>query len=223
MSIVDLYVNARNNSGTLDPSELDTYKAATIVGTSQMYDEFSGKYLKVPNMLVALRSISNSWLNNGVHVPVAGFNNRGRVVGIKPKSLEFNPNREEQDALYEAQLNPIVSDHTGQYIMGNLTLQTKNSALSNISVVNMIQTMDVELQLITESFIFDFITPNLLMNIHNTLNKYFEKWYTNNGIESVEINVYASDLDKKLKTVRVDIEVVPTSILEKLRLSFIIK
>jgi len=87
----------------------------------------------------------------------------------------------------------------------------------------MLQVMDIELTLFSERYLYDFITPAILDDIRNRINDYFVKWYRNNGVESVEVNVYASELDKKNKTVRVDIVVKPTSFIEKILLNFIIK
>ena len=202
---------------------MDNYKASVQAGDFEVFDTFSGKYIRVPALYQVAYNISASWRQNGVHVPVAGYNPRGTILGIKPGSMSFNPNRTYLDLFYLSQINPIIRDPSGSFRMGTLTTQKKSSAMSNESVVNMIQVMDVELSLFSERYLFEFITPEVLDDIRNRITDYFQKWYRNNGVESVEVNVYASALDKKQKTIRVDVTVFPTSFIEKLLLNFIIK
>ena len=192
-------------------------------GFYEVFDEYAGKYIKAPALLEQAYNISNSWLVNGVHVPVAGYSSRAQVSGIKADSLAFNPDKLYLDQFYLNQINPLIKDPSGYYMMGTLTTQRKQSAMSNESIVNMIQVMDVELSLFCERFMFDFITPSLLARINNQVNDYFVKWYENEGVKSVNVSVSASELDEKNKQVRVTVEIVPTSFLEKILLTFIVK
>ena len=208
----------RSNQATYDNRCL-SIKA----GTHEIFDEYSGKYIKVPSLYSLVYNISVSWRVNGVHVPVAGYNTRGNVTGIRDGSLAFNPDKTYQDLFYLNQINPIIKDPSGYFNMGVLTTQRKQSAMSNENIVNMIQVIDIEAGMLCEKFLFDFITPTVLSNLSNQLNDYFVKWTRNDGIEQVSVDVYASELDKKNKTIRVTVEITPTSFIEKILITFVVK
>lgn len=202
---------------------IDNRAASLFSNNYEVYDRFSGKYIKVPSIYDVVYNVSKSFNQNGVHIAVAGFNSRGLISGVKPYSLAYNPPLAYTDQFYLKQINPIVKDPTGIYIMGMLTTQKKASALQNMPVVNMLQVMDVELAMFCQQYLFEQLTTEVMDDLRNKINDYFVKWYNNRGIESVNVSVYASALDKKNKQVKIDIEIVPTSFIEKILLNFIVK
>lgn len=200
----------------------DNYRVSIKPGFYETYDRYSGRDVRAPALLRFVTNISSSWLTNGIHVPVAGYNDRGSISGIRPDTLAFNPDKTYQDLFYLARLNPIIRDPSGYYMMGTQTTQTKSSAMSNESVVNMIQVIDTEVKIMSEQYLFDFITPATIETIQNNVNTYFDKWFSNNGVEEVNINVFASEADKKNKQVRVEVTIKPTGFIEKILLTFIV-
>lgn len=206
-----------------DDLSINNFRAGIQGGNFVTYEPYSGKDIQVPALYQVCFNISRVWNSLGVHVPVAGYNARGNIDGVKRDTLAYNPPAPYRNQLYLKQMNVIVKDPSGVYRLSTLTSQKKASALSNESIVNMVQVIDVELTLFSEKFLFDFITPEVFSDIDNQVNDYFVKWFRNNGVEQVEVNVYASELDKKNKTVRVDVSIWPTSFIEKLIFNFIIK
>lgn len=202
---------------------IDNRAASLFANNYEVYDRFSGKYIKVPSIYDVVYNYSKSFNQNGVHIAVAGFNPRGLITGIKPYSLAYNPPLAYTDQFYLKQINPVVKDPSGTYIMGMLTTQKKASALQNAPIVNMLQVMDVELATFCQQYLFEQLTTEVMDDLRNKINDYFVKWFNNRGIESVNVNVYASALDKKNKQIKIDIEIVPTSFIEKILLNFIVK
>lgn len=202
---------------------IDNYRAVIQPGNFKVFDNFTGKYIKVPALYQLCYNIAVSWKNNGVGVPVAGYNARGNIAGVLKDSLAYNPAKIYQDKFTLVQLNPIVQDPTGLYRMGIMTSQKKNSALSKESIVKSLQIMDVELTLASQVYLFEFINPEVLSDIKNRFTGYFSKWLRKGVVESVNVNAFSSPLDKKQGIVRVNIELQFTGIIEKMYLNFIVK
>jgi hypothetical protein len=192
-------------------------------GSFEVKEPYNGTIVRVPYLVNYVTNISRTWLERGVQIPVGGYDERGTITGYIPESTAYSVNEVFQDTFYLHQINPMVEDPTGLYCLSTLTTQKKYTALSSESIVNMVQTMDVELRLISQSFLLRLITPSLLSTIKKTFNDYFLKWYRNEGIENVVVSVEANELDKKNKRVRVTIEVYPTSFVEKILLNFVIR
>ena len=192
-------------------------------GVFKIKEPYNGTVIKVPFLINYAENISRVWKQQGVQIPVGGYDDRGTITGYIPNSMDYSVSKTFQDIFYLNQLNPFVEDPTGLYCLSTLTSQKKYSALSNESIVNMVQVMSVELKLISQTFLLRLITKETLNKIKKTINDYFLKWYQNNGIEKAKVSVIANELDKKNKRVRVNIEVYPTYFIEKIMLNFIIR
>ena len=179
---------------------IDNRAASIFINNYETYDIYSGKYIRVPSIYDVVYNVSRSFNQNGVHIAVAGYNPRGLITGLKSDTLAYNPPLAYTDQFYLKQLNPIIKDPTGTYIFGMLTTQKKASALQNMPVVNMIQVMDVELGIFSQQYLFEQLTPEVMDDLRNKIVDYFVKWFANNGVESVDVNVYATALDKKKQT-----------------------
>ena len=196
---------------------------ALQAGAFKIKEPYNGSLIRVPFLMNFIENISRVWSQQGIEVPVGGYDDRGTITGYIPDTYSYSINQSFQDIFYLNQLNPMIEDPTGIYCLSTLTSQKKYSALSNASIVNMVQVMDVELRLIAQTFLLRFITPDTLNKIKKVVNDYFLKWYQNNGIEKVNVSVISNELDKKNKRVRVNIEVYPTYFIEKIMLNFIIR
>jgi len=212
----DLELSYRNEQLNFDNPYVSIYG-----NNFEIYDKFSGRNERVTSSYKVVESYGYVKKKYGLHYPVAGYTDLGNITGIS--KLAYNPNPNYLESFYQKQINPIVKTPDGYYFMGNLTTQKKNSALQNISIVNMLQQIDIDLKYLSEKKLYSFITPEVLSEIKVRTEEYFIKWINENGLEKVEVNVYATELDKKRKRAQVEVTLYPTSILEQIHISFIVK
>ena len=101
-------------------------------GYKQMFDRFNDVFRYVPlNGDIAGIAVRSDFESEPWFSP-AGFN-RGQVQNVT--TLALNPNKTERDALYQAGVNPVISQPgQGTVLFGDKTLLSKPSAFDRINV-----------------------------------------------------------------------------------------
>ena len=207
----------------LDDLTADNKYASIRGGFCTTYDDYSGRYIKVPTLYNIIKSISYNNTNLGCHIPKAGYDARGLVPNVKAHSLGFSPTKLYEDKFYLHQINHPVTDTSGIFYLSTRTMQKYNSSLSNESVVQTVQRIQRETEKMGKLYLIKLITPTLLADIENDYKRYFQQWLQNGALESANVYVVANRIDRKNNRVRVYMEVVFSGILEKLLLNTIVK
>jgi hypothetical protein len=201
---------------------IDTKWASIYANNYEVKDTYSGKSIRVSSTVKVAEKFGYVKNMYGINKVVAGYTDRGSITGIE--RLKYNPSPLELDNFYLAQINPIINDpKKGYAIFGNLTTQKRASALQNRNIVDTLQVIDVELSDFSEDYIFENLTESVLTDIKSKVEDYFVKWETNEALEKVTVQVYATAMDKKRKIVRVNVELNFTSIIEKILFTFLVK
>lgn len=182
-------------------------------------DSYSGRKIKVTMPYKLAEKIPSNDIANGLHYAFAGPK-RGIVSGFE--NLSWNPSPAWEERLYKAQVNYTLVDPKRTMIYGNLTSQTVNSSLSDLSHVRPLLRIQREVEDMMGDYIFDIITDRVLNQMTYDLNRYLTTWIENDCFESCKGLVYSTDYDKKRKIARVKIECVFTSVLERIIINFII-
>jgi len=149
----------------------------------------------------------------------AGFT-RGVIDSIK--ELRFNPRLGQRDQMYLKQLNPIVKFNPGYVVWGQLTSQSKASAMQDLNIVRLVLYCKRALEQYCRYFIFeqnDAITWNL---VSGGIIEFLEDIKKRRGLYSYGVEVGATEYEKKKKTFHVNVTLNPTRVVEKVELNFFI-
>lgn len=188
----------------------------------RVYDEYSAKNMKVTPTYFLAKKIPYVDRAFGCHYAFVGPN-RGEVEGFVEGSLAWNPTEPQKEKLYKKQINYIQQDPNHTMFMGQLTSQKKSTSLSDIPNVRALLRIRRDMEAIMEEYYFERINDNLLTTMTNAGNKYLEEWLNNGCCTTARCQCYASDYDRKCKLVRVSVELVFTSFVERVLITFSIQ
>lgn len=187
---------------------------------NKVYDAFTGQdvwFSPIYHMSYLIPrndSVAEVWY------AVAGFN-RAAIENIK--ELRYNAKLAERDNMYLMQLNPIVKFSNGYTVWGQLTSQAKPSAMQDLNVVRLVLYCKKALEEYCRYFIFeqnDAITWNA---VAGDVNDFLAQVQRKRGLDSYDVEVSATDYEKKRKTFHVNVTLYPTRSVEQIDLSFFIK
>jgi len=174
-------------------------------------DTYSGGDIAVDFTYILASMIPEHDLAYGSYVPMAGAR-RGVITGFK--KISFNPNDEQQDTLYRAKVNYAMQTTAGTRINSNLTLQDKNSALSNINNVRTCYKIIRAVEDMSDKYEFEFADTDTFNAFQNELNSTLASF--SSAVKSLVGTVYQTEYDKEQKIARIRLEVVFKDILERI-------
>lgn len=178
-----------------------------------VYDEHSGRDIKVTTPYFLASKIPSCSKQYGLHFPIAG-NKRGIIDGFKTPS--WIPNETYKELLYNKKVNYIESDTTKTKFGCQLTSDTRTTPLSNIN--NVITVIDIknDIELMAENYQFEFNNQETIDAFQNELTEYLSKYTSSKAAERIEPSVFASDYDKLQKILRVSIVIKFYDIIERI-------
>ena len=150
----------------------------------------------------------------------AGFN-RAAIDSIK--ELRYNPRLGQRDQMYLKQLNPIVQFSAGYTVWGQLTSQAKASALQDINIVRLVLYCKKAIEQYCRYFIFEQNDPITWQQVAGNVVEFLEVIKNKRGLDSYEVEVSATNYEKKTKKFHVNVTLVPTRVVEQISLNFFIK
>jgi hypothetical protein len=150
----------------------------------------------------------------------AGFN-RAAIDSIK--DLRFNPRLGQRDQMYLKQLNPIVKFAQGYVVWGQLTSQAKPSALQDLNIVRLVLFCKRALEQYCRFFIFEQNDQVTWGQVGSAITDFLEVIKNRRGLDDYQVEVGATDYERKTKTFHVNVTLTPTRVVEKIELNFFIK
>jgi hypothetical protein len=150
----------------------------------------------------------------------AGFN-RAAIDTIK--DLRFNPRLGQRDQMYLKQLNPIVKFAQGYVVWGQLTSQAKPSALQDLNIVRLVLFCKRALEQYCRFFIFEQNDEVTWGQVGSAITDFLEVIKNRRGLDDYQVEVGATDYERKTKTFHVNVTLTPTRVVEKIELNFFIK
>jgi hypothetical protein len=150
----------------------------------------------------------------------AGFN-RGAIESIK--ELRFNPRLSQRDQMYLKQLNPICKFSAGYVVWGQLTSQTKPSAMQDLNIVRLVLYCKKAIEQYCRNFIFEQNDPITWGQVSGAITDFLEVVKNRRGLDNYSIDVGATEYEKKTKTFHVNVTLQPTRVVEKIELNFYIR
>ena len=150
---------------------------------------------------------------------VAGFN-RASIDTIK--ELRYNPRLGQRDQMYLKQLNPIVKFAQGYVVWGQLTSQAKASALQDLNIVRMVLYCKRAIEQFCRFFIFEQNDPITWAEVSGGIVDFLEQVKKRRGLNDYNVEVSATEYERKTKRFHVNIILDPTRTVEQIELNFFI-
>jgi phage tail sheath protein FI len=150
----------------------------------------------------------------------AGFN-RAAINNIK--ELRFNPSLGQRDQMYLKQLNPIVRFAQGYTVWGQLTTQSKASALQDINIVRLVLYVQRAIEQFCRYFIFEQNDPITWGQVGGAITPFLEVIKSKRGLTAYSVEVGATAYEQKTKKFHANITLTPTRTVEQIELNFFIQ
>ena len=176
-----------------------------------VYDEYNARDMRVTMPYFMATKIPSVSAEYGLQYPMAG-NKRGVIDGFK--SINFVPNDNYAESLYNNRINYVLSDEKRTKLMSQLTSAAQRTPLSDIN--NLIMTLQIkrDVEVLAEDYQFEFEDDDTMKNMQYAINNYLNKYIDNRACDEISAKVYASDYDKTQHILRVNISIKFKNIVE---------
>ena len=189
-----------------------------------MKDQVANQLRQVPPSVVALGAFS---FNDKVAFPwfaPAGFA-RGALETTVRSTIELS--RANMDALYEVDINPIVSfaGSEGLVIWGQKTMYAQQSALDRVNVRRLLLSIRRQVRQVANRILFEQTLPETLARFSQLVNPILKRVQDQRGVDRFLVRIDTStttQADFENKTIRGKIFLQPTRTLEFLSVDFVI-
>lgn len=202
-----------------DANQISEFYCAIFTQDFIVYDNFSGRDVKVTSPWYLAGKIPTIDAEYGIHWPFAGPR-RGTISGYK--QMSWNPTEPEKEQLYKKQVNYFEKDTKRTALATQLTSQTRVTALSNINSVRTLLRIRREVEEMGDDYRMEFGDDTTYKAFQYNLNNYLQRWVDNRACSSIKGQVYASDYDKQQKIARVRIELQFTYVIERVLIDLVV-
>ena len=185
---------------------------------SEIYDKYTGNNIWVTPVYHAARAFAITDRDYGRHYAPAGAN-RGICVGINKLRYNLYKDNAYKEKFVAYCINPIICNRLGYLIYGQSTSYLKQTKLQDINVIRTIIEIERDLKLQLGTILFDLNDSNTLMTIDSAVRAYLGNKMANNVIEKYDCKVYATEYDVTQHRARVDLMIVPKSVLYQIFLT----
>lgn len=212
---VNTALSTRNNTNTFNNFYISIYEPFNKVS-----DPFTGADVwfspiyHLSYLLPRNDNVAEIWY------AAAGFQ-RGAIDSIK--ELRYNARLPQRDQFYLKQLNPIVKFAQGYVVWGQLTSQAKPSALQDLNIVRLVLFCKRALEQYCRYFIFEQNDQITWGQVASSVTDFLEVIKNRRGLDDYEVEVGATDYERKTKVFHVNVTLTPTRVVEKIELNFFIK
>lgn len=220
VAIMDNGDNTSSNAALTkrnDYHTMNNYFCALYEPYNKVYDSFTSQdvfFSPVYHMSYLLPrndNVSEIWY------AIAGFN-RAAIDTIK--DLRYNARLSQRDQMYLKQLNPIVKFNPGYTVWGQLTTQAKVSAMQDLNIVRLVLYCKRALEQYCRFFIFEQNDAITWSQVSGDIVQFLDDIRTKRGLYSYQVEVGATEYEKKTKTFHVNVTLEPTRVVEKIALNF---
>jgi hypothetical protein len=186
------------------------------------YDKYNDKYRWVPISGDCAGIYARTDNQRDPWFAPAGLN-RGQIKNVV--KLAFNPNRAQRDAMYKAQVNPIVSFASdGPVVWGQKTLQAKPSAFDRVDVRRLFIVLEKAISTASKYFLFEKNTAFTRRQLVGMIDPFLRRVQGREGIyefhvECSEINNTPAVIDAN--ELNCDIYIQATKTAEFITLTFV--
>lgn len=211
-STYNLAISSRQNTNTFN-----NYYTALYEPYNKIYDPFTGQDIWVSPLYHMSYILPRNDNVAEIWYAAAGFN-RAAIDTIKEQ--RYNPKLGQRDGMYLKQLNPIVKFTNGYVVWGNLTSQSKPSALQDLNIVRLVLYIKRAFEQSCRFFVFEMNDQITWSNVSNMMIEFLEQIKKKRGLYSYKVEVGATEYEKKTKTFHANVTLEPTRTTEKIELNF---
>lgn len=179
---------------------------------SEIYDRYTGNNIWVTPIYHAAKAFAVTDRDYGRHYAPAGAT-RGLCTGINKLRYNLYKDNAYKEKFVTYCINPIICNRLGYVIYGQSTSYLKQTKLQDINIVRTIIEIERDLKLQLGTILFDLNDANTLMTIDSAVRAYLGNKMANDVIEGYDCKVYATDYDVTQHRARVDLVIVPKSVL----------
>ncbi len=203
---------------------LDSNFACTFFPDVVVRDPSLNTLVTAPSSIAALEALG---LNDRIGFPwfaPAGFS-RGALESVVETTVALN--KSNRDALYDADINPIVSfpNSGSPVIFGQKTLQAAQTALDRINVRRLLVELRRQVREVANTFLFEPNKAATLARFTAAVNPRLQAIQQRSGIERFKVLIdttTTTQLDVENNTIRGKIYVQPTRTVEFVSIDFVV-
>lgn len=181
--------------------------------------EYTGMNIRVTSTFFLANKIPVNDNNHGIHWNFVGPR-RGTISGFE--SMSFVPNAQWRENLYRSQINYIEKDPYRVRFNSQLTSQNMVTALSNIAAVRTLLRIQRDVERLMEDYKFEFNDAVTITAAQLNLNGYLAQWIANRACTSISGQVYSSEYDRKQKLLRVRIDMIFNTVIERIHIDLVV-
>jgi hypothetical protein len=222
VAIIDNGDNATYNlamTSRANTNVCNNFYTALYESFNKVYDTFTGQDIWVSPVYHMAYILPRNDNVAELWYAAAGFN-RAAIDSIK--ELRYSPKLGQRDRMYLNQLNPIVKFSQGYVMWGQLTSQSKSSALSDLNIVRLVLYIKRAFETFCRSFIFEMNDAITWNKVSGEMKAFLEQIKRKRGLDSYSVEVGATDYEKKTKTFHANVTLQPTRVVERIELNFFI-
>lgn len=179
----------------------------------KLYDTFTASDIVVTPTYFLASKIPSTDSQYGIHYPFVGPN-RGVITGYK--SLNWTPNEQQKENLYDNDINYIEKNYRNTRFMGQLTTLNRKTALSDINHVRCLLKITREVEEIMDNYIFELANADTFASINAELASALAEWVTKGACTVCQGTCTQTALEAENKTAHVTVEIVFVDVIEKI-------
>jgi hypothetical protein len=211
-SSFNMAIDTRNTTNTFN-----NFYTALYECFNKVYDPFTGQDIWVSPVYHMSYLLPRNDNVAEIWYAAAGFN-RAAIDTIK--ELRFNPKLGQRDQMYLKQLNPLVKFSNGYTVWGQLTSQSKPSALQDLNIVRLVLYCNKCIAQFARFFIFELNDAFTWNKFNGQVVSFLEQIKKKRGLYSYNVETSATDYELKTKTFHCNITLFPTRVVEQIQLNF---
>ena len=217
-----------DNGDNISPNAAVTARDATPFNTkymaryepySKVFDKFTGRDIWVTpvyhmaNIVPYTDNVAELWF------AAAGFNRA--TIGII-KDMRFSPRLADRDRFYLKQINPIVKFNVGYTMWGQLTTQSRPSALQDLNIIRLVLYIKRALEQFCKFFVFEQNDAITWEQIGKNIRSFLTQIQNKRGLYSYSVEVGSTEYEIKQKKVHVNVILNPVRVIEQIHINLFI-
>jgi len=200
----------------------NTYNAALYTQYRKIFDVFTGKEFYITPVYHAIERHLYTDDRYWYAEPVAGVE-KGAIS--EPITLAYRPNLTKLGDLTDVELNPVIVEPDGVYILTQLTTWKRLSVLKRIHVVKFIHFLKHQIPVLLKDLLqrkaTQYWKSQALLRLNNFLNKYIETSQIDRyvALESFSVDVQFNTAESEIVAI---VQIKPIRAIEKITVHIIV-
>lgn len=203
-------------------STINNCNVAIYPNNGYTIDKYTGKKIAVTSTYNVCKLYAKVKNTLGFHYAIGGYNDKGRMDEMT--SVTYSPKLDYRNQFTKLQLNTIINDPDGIFVMENITSQKESSYLQQNHVADTLQVIRSETEKFCEKYILNLrITDQSLKEVQGEVASFLSKWINNGACEYIEVVASATPLQRSQQKAKIDVSLKFVSIAKQIELTFAVK